>query len=118
MDVETGTVKLTIEAARTPRQVRPGSFVSIDIVRDSHDDAVLVPRDSVIRELKKAHVFVLAEETAEKRVVELGLEEAEWVQILTGVAPGEEIIVAGQGGLRDGTRVKKLSDDADGVQES
>ena len=62
----------------------------------------------MIRELRNAHVFVTDGETAHKRAVEIGLEEGETVEILSGVDPGEEVVVAGQGGLRDGSRIKVL----------
>lgn len=109
VDTETGTVKLTVEASSPPPSVRPGSFVTVDIVRETRDQVVLVPREAVIRELQKAHVFVATDEDeAAKRSVVLGLEEGKWVQALSGVEVGETVIVAGQGGLKDGSPIKLL----------
>ena len=56
------------------------------------------------------HVFVASDNVAEKRAVTLGLEEGEYVEALSGVAAGETVIVAGQGGLKDGSPVKVLAD--------
>ena len=70
--------------------------------------ALLLPRESVIRELRSAHVFVAEGDTAVKRAVQLGLEEDEMVEALSGVAEGDQVIVAGQGGLDDGQYVKVL----------
>ena len=106
VDVATGTVKITIEATQPPGQVRPGGFVGINIERQRHHQATLLPRDAVIRELQSAHVFVVAENTATERKVELGLEEGTQVQILSGLEPGEVVVIAGQGGLEDGALVK------------
>jgi membrane fusion protein (multidrug efflux system) len=109
VDTATGTVKVTVEAnGDTPSQVRPGSFVTINIVRETRADTLLVPRDAVIRELQKAHVFIAAGELAEKRAITLGLEEGDFVEALTGVEAGDQVIVAGQGGLKDGSPVKIL----------
>lgn len=110
VDPATGTVKVTVEAVRPPRVVRPGGFVIIDIVRDTHDDTMVLPRNAVVRELSQAHVFVVREDKAEKREVELGLEEDETLEIVAGLEAGERVVVAGQGGLRDGTRVEILAD--------
>ncbi len=112
VDVATGTVKVTIEAAAPPASVRPGSFVGIHIVRETHPEALLVPREAVLRELQKAHVFVAGTDAAERRVVTLGLEEGELVEALSGVEAGESVIVAGQGGLKDGSPIKILQPDA------
>ena len=108
VDTATGTVKVTVESRSTPRQVRPGAFVRIDIERESVADATLVPREAVIRELQRAFAFVAKDGVAEKRTLELGLEEGELVQALGGITPGEQIIVAGQGGLEDGAAIKLL----------
>ena len=108
VDTATGTVKVTIEAGNPPPTVRPGAFVSVDIVRERHEAAILLPRRSVIRELRAAHVFVTDGETAEKRAVSLGIEEGDVIEVVEGVVAGESVIVAGQGGLKPGAKVKIL----------
>jgi membrane fusion protein (multidrug efflux system) len=108
VDTATGTVKVTVEAVRPPAGVRPGAFVSIGIVREQHPTALLLPRESVIRELRAVHVFVTEDNAAVKKAVELGLEEGDMVEVLSGVAEGDKVVVAGQGGLDDGQRIKIL----------
>ncbi|MCP3963001.1 MAG: efflux RND transporter periplasmic adaptor subunit [bacterium] len=113
VDTATGTVKITVEARSVPAAVRPGAFVRIDIVRDSIADAVLMPREAVIRELQNAYVFVATDGHAEKRTVTLGLEEEDHIQAVSGVEEGEQVIVAGQGGLKDGSVVKLMGAEAE-----
>jgi membrane fusion protein (multidrug efflux system) len=108
VDTSTGTVKVTVEAVDEPRAVRPGSFVTINIVRETHSEALLIPREAVVRELQSAHVFVVEEEFARRRDIALGLEEGDVVEALNGLEQGERVITAGQGGLRDGAPVKIL----------
>lgn len=108
VDTATGTVKVTIEANDSPPVVRPGAFVTIDIVRQTRDAAVILPRQAVIRELKEAYVFIAKGEVAEKRRVALGLEEEDRIEAVSGVDPGEQVIVAGQGGLKNGTTIKVI----------
>ncbi len=109
VDTATGTVKVTVEAVQPPHDVRPGAFVTIDIVQETREKAVLLPRDAVIRELREAYVFVANGEVAEKRTVALGLEEGEIIEALSGVEPGDQVIIAGQGGLKDGSPIKILA---------
>jgi len=92
--------------------VRPGSFVTVNIVRETHPEALLLPREAVLRELQKAHVFVAEDDIAEKRSVKLGLEEGGLIEVISGVEAGDQVIVAGQGGLKDGSAVKILIADA------
>lgn len=111
VDPATGTVKVTVEAVNPlPAAVRPGGFVTIDIIRESRPDAVLLPRQAVLRELQSAHVFVARNGIAEKRPVQLGLEEGERIEVLAGVKPGERVIVAGQGSLKQGSPVEVLAE--------
>ena len=112
VDTATGTVKVTVEAVDPPKPVRPGSFVTIDIVRETRPGALLVAREAVLRELQSAHLFVIDGDAAKKRAIELGLEEGTVVEVLSGVEVGQQVIVAGQGGLKDGAKIKIL--DADG----
>ena len=91
-------MKVTVEALRPfPESVRPGGFVTIDIVRETRPAALLLPRQAVLRELQSAHVFVAKNGVAEKRNVTLGLEEGDRVEVRTGLAAGERVIVAGKG---------------------
>jgi membrane fusion protein (multidrug efflux system) len=112
VDTSTGTVKVTVETADAPKGVRPGSFVTVGIVRETRADILKLPKDAVIRELRSAHVFVVNEDNiAEKREVTLGLEEGAFVEAKAGVNSGDQVIVLGQGGLRDGSQIKILAPD-------
>jgi membrane fusion protein (multidrug efflux system) len=108
VDTATGTVKVTIEGINPPAAARPGAFVNIAITRETRSKAVVVPREAVVRELREAHVFVTDGKVARKRGVALGLEEGDLVETTAGLKPGERVIVAGQGGLKDGSPVKVL----------
>jgi membrane fusion protein (multidrug efflux system) len=106
VDPATGTVKLTVEAVTPPPEVRPGAFVTIDIVRETHERAVLLPREAVIRDQLDTYVFVARDGVAEKRRVALGFEEAGRIEAISGIKAGEQVVVAGQGSLKDGAAVK------------
>ena len=117
VDTATGTIKVTVEAIDPPANVRSGSFVTIDIVRETRSTAMLVPREAVLRELQSAYVFVFGEDgKAEKRELQLGLEEGLWVEAVNGLQVGDDVIVAGQGGLKEGAAVKLVTADSDAVE--
>jgi membrane fusion protein (multidrug efflux system) len=101
VDTASGTVKVTVEAVRPPAAVRPGAFVTVEVLRETRPDVVLVPRPAVIRELQETYVFVAEGKVARKRVVSVGLEEGDRLEIRAGLEAGEQVITAGQGGLKD-----------------
>ncbi len=106
VDTGSGTVKVTVEAVAPPPSVRPGAFVSVGIVRETHPRALLVPRPSVIRELQETFVYVADGKVARKRPVKLGLEEGDRYEVLEGLKSGELVVTAGQGGLKDNASIK------------
>src|SRR5688500_10628818 len=108
VDTATGTVKVTVEAVKPPDAVRPGAFVTVSIVRDTKQNAIRVPREAVVRELREAHVFIADNGTAKRRDITLGIEEGDYIEALSGLKPGEQVIVAGQGALKDGAAIKVL----------
>jgi membrane fusion protein, multidrug efflux system len=108
VDAATGTVKVTVEAVNPPDIVRPGGFVTVDIVRETRQAALTIPREAVLRELRTAHVFVAKNGKAERRDVTLGLEEGSRIEVTSGIAAGEKVVVAGQGSLKPGSAVKVI----------
>ncbi len=109
VDTSTGTVKVTVEAVNPPAVVRPGAFITVDVIRYTKPSALRVPREAVIRELRDAHVFVAEGNVARRREVTLGIEEGAFVEAVSGLKPGEQVIVAGQGALKDGSPIKVLA---------
>jgi membrane fusion protein (multidrug efflux system) len=108
VDPATGTVKVTVEAVAPPAELRPGAFVTLAIVRETHPKALLVPREAILWEMQDSYLFIVDGEVARRRPVSLGLEEEGNVEIVRGLTAGERVIVAGQGGLKDGASVKVL----------
>ncbi|MEM6989043.1 MAG: efflux RND transporter periplasmic adaptor subunit [Myxococcota bacterium] len=108
VDTASGTVKVTIEVRDPPESVRSGSFVTVSMLRDSVSAATWIPREAVIAHPRGAHVFVLSGEQVGRRPVELGVEDKGRLQIVSGVSPGEEVVLSGHGDLEDGAAVTVL----------
>lgn len=109
VDTASGTVKVTVEAISPPPSVRPGTFVSVGIVRETHPQVVLVPRTAVVRELQEAYVYVADGTVARKRTVEVGLEEGGKLEITRGLKAGEPVVTSGQGALKDQAPIRIAS---------
>jgi hypothetical protein len=54
--------------------------------------------------------FILRGEKVERRKVGLGYDGGSWLEILGGLASGDEVVVAGADGLADGTTVRVSRD--------
>jgi len=110
VDPGTGTIKVTVA---TPRQngLRPGMYVEVELVTAVHDDALLVPKRALVYDNDQAFVFRLKEERRVERLrITPLLEDAENVEPEGGLAPGDQLVVAGQSGLKDGGLVRLPGD--------
>ena len=54
-------------------------------------------------------MFVNDGETARRQDVELGYEDGDAVEVRSGLKPGDEVVVAGQGKLKDGDKTRVIS---------
>ncbi len=89
-------------------EILPGMFVRARLVKKKVEDALAVPFYSVITLSGKQYLFVEKNGTAEKREVELGVMEGWMVQILSGLKPGEKVIVEGHRDIEDGQKIKVI----------
>ena len=99
------TVDVTL-AFDTPTQLRPGTQVGIEIEAEQRSNVPLVPAVAVIRDDPAQPVVVVAAgSVAQRRPVAIGLVDAENIEILSGLKPGELIITQGHSTLREGTPI-------------
>ncbi len=105
VDPGTGTFKLTIELRDAERRIKPGMFGRISIVYDQHANVLQVPRSAIIERSGQASVFVVEDEVAYRREVELGFSDEGMVEISAGLSDGEQVITVGHVGLKDEARV-------------
>ncbi len=86
-------------------QVKSGMFARGKILAGVRRGAVVVPIDAVVRDGERAYLFVVADGAAVRRDVKLGI-EGEGVVEANGVRLGEDVVVSGQTGLTEGTKVR------------
>ncbi len=109
VDPATSTVRLTLLLEDGDDAVRAGGFVKVRITTDSHHDALSVPKLALVEEGGLRSVFVAEADTVRKVEVNAGLYDETFVEILDGVEDGAFVVVAGQGGLRTGSRIEVLN---------
>ena len=108
VDESTGTVKVTAELEQHRGVLKPGAFVRVAIETDTRRGAVLIPKRAVIEEEEQRFVFLVRDNEARKVSVRTGYESEGEVEILEGVQAGESVVVAGQGSLKEGSRVQSV----------
>jgi len=110
VDPQSGTFKVTIGVKNVKNQLKSGMFVNAHIVIDTHDDAVLIPKTALVYENEAMNVFVVRDSIAHKIVLKAGFQDHEKVECLEDIEAGDKVIVIGQAGLKDQTKVKIVSE--------
>jgi len=108
VDPETGTVKITCEVHHYPAGIRPGDFTEARLITDSREGAMLVPSIAIFEEQGKQILFTVENGVAVRKEVTLGYIESGSTEVLSGIAPGDTVVVKGQRNLRDGMKVEVL----------
>lgn len=86
-------------------ELLPGAFAEV-VVPVGVKSAPVIPQTAIRPSERGFLAFVVNGELAEERVVELGLRTADGqVEVKSGLAAGDELVVRGAEALRDGARV-------------
>lgn len=120
VDAATGTVEVTLEVDGDGL-LRPGMFATVYLEMDRRGEALVVPKAALALDSLGSTVYVVEEgeddgadgaaadvATAERRELEVGFRNEDFLEVLGGVEAGEKVVVVGQDGLADGTPVEVL----------
>ena len=121
VDVTTGTVKVTL-AVDGRSDLRPGSFTRVEIVTDTHGQALVVIRAALVAEGRRWYVFRVQQDGKHVERLEIvrGYEEGDKVEVLetveaeTPLSPGDRVVVVGASALTDGAAVQVAQPDEAG----
>ncbi len=101
-DRGTNTYKVTVEIDPSDATLRSGMTATVQIVTQSKPNAILVPRRAVQTENGESYVLIAKDgppdpqtrrPASDRRVVALGLSNAEYIEVLSGVQAGEKVLV-------------------------
>ncbi len=107
LDPLTRTLDAEVQLPNPDGSLRPGMFGRGAIVVATHPRAPFVPASAVTLSSGEAYVFVLLSgNKVERRRIEVGVDEGTWLEVTSGLAPGEEIVIAGVDLLSSGSPVR------------
>ena len=90
-------------------KIKPGMFARARISTGAHQNILAVPRDAVLSASDEYGVFVVEDGVARKRPVDLGAEWRDLVEVVSGIAEGDEVVSAGQHVVQEGSKVSVVA---------
>ena len=88
------------------KNLRPGLLLNIDIVLDEIKDTMLIPEESVLTSKDYSYVFIIDEDVAKLKKVNLGITSNGMIQILSGLKSNDKVVTLGHEKLKDGSKIK------------
>jgi len=102
------TAEVWVMASNPGELFKPGLSVQVSIEAETVRDSVVIPTGTILP-LQDGTVTVLvvgADSRVHERGIAVGIREADKVQVLKGLEPGEEVVIVGGLGLQDSAKVR------------
>jgi multidrug efflux system membrane fusion protein len=106
IDPTTGTIKLRAQFPNESRTLYPNQFVNVRLLLDTHTDVTTISTAGIQRGVPGTFVYLInADNTVTVRPVQLGVTDGDRVEIRSGLAPSDRIVIDGADKLREGAKI-------------
>lgn len=115
VDPMTRTIRVRASLTDEEDKLRPGMFLRIEVVLPEKADVVAVPQTAIVHASYGDSVFVGEEKpgpdgkprkVAQQQFVKLGTTRGDFISVVDGLKPSQEVVVAGAFKLRNGIPLK------------
>jgi RND family efflux transporter MFP subunit len=86
--------------------LRPGMFVKIETIVAQKDSVIVIPKEIILSKRKGKTVFIVEKGAAQERIINSGLENADFAEIREGLKVGERLVTKGFETLHNRSKVK------------
>lgn len=106
VDANTRTLRVrALVNAKHPELV-PGVFAKVNLQLGKNDEALLVPSQAIIPTARNKQVILFKGDSALYTVVETGIRDSAFVQVLNGVKIGDTVVTSGLMAVRPNSKIK------------
>ena len=101
VDPEDKTCNVIVDMQNVDQAIKPGMHAEVEIAAEIYTDRLLVPQDAILTRNQRKLVFVVEEDRAKWKYIEIGLENEEYAEVLPtddpggGIKPGDQVLVDG-----------------------
>jgi membrane fusion protein (multidrug efflux system) len=114
VDANGRSLELRARLANTGGKLKPGMFVRVRAVVGERPNAILVPEEAIVPAGEEFYVFKVVDGVARRIKVALGVRRDAKVEIVEGLAPGDQVVTLGMRLFRDGQPVRVVQPGAAG----
>jgi len=111
VDTTTGMVKLRARFDNADEALFPNMFVNVRLLADMLPQVVAAPAAAIQHGAPGDYAYIVTPEgKASVRVVKLGQVDGDFVQVLSGLNPGDRVVIDGADRLREGADVRVVAE--------
>lgn len=109
IDPDTRSLKLRAICSNPGGVLRSGAFARVELTLNNRSNAIMVPTQALVPDMKGQKLFLCHNGKSEPRVVKTGLRTADKIEITEGVQPGDSIIVMGVMQVKPGQKINVIN---------
>ncbi len=106
-DTKAQTVKIRLSLDNRTGIYKPGMRVILSFAGKIHKNSTLIPKPALLEEEGICSVFTVENSRAVKKVIKTGIRYNDKVEVLSGIEPGEKVVVDKAYSLTDGMEVSE-----------
>lgn len=103
-ETRTFPVEIAIQNSKD-HPLKSGMVARVRLAVGVIQDVPIIPRDAILERAGEYIAYVINDGKAERRILDLGAQSGDRVEIRRGITVGEHVVVIGQENLSDGTSV-------------
>ena len=108
IDRSTGTAKVTVLVNDNTGLLKPGMFARVSIIHSVNQNTLIIPRQAIMSEDGRVSAYVIQDSIAVRKRITTGFSNGNYIEVLDGVAEGEQVVTVGQASLRDTSRIEVI----------
>ncbi|HKK79356.1 MAG TPA: efflux RND transporter periplasmic adaptor subunit [Phaeodactylibacter sp.] len=105
IDPDTRTLRFKATAPNPGGGILPGAFADVQVELEEFAGTILVPTQAIIPELNNKKVFRYRNGKAEPAIVETGIRQERYIQVVEGLSAGDTVIITGLLQIKPGDSV-------------
>jgi membrane fusion protein, multidrug efflux system len=106
VDQATRTLKIRALVKGKNVELVPGVFAKVNLQMGQDDEALMIPSQAIIPQARNKQVIVFRKDSALFSIVETGIRDSAYVQVLSGLKKGDTVITTGLMAVRPSAKIK------------
>ncbi|HEY3823685.1 MAG TPA: efflux RND transporter periplasmic adaptor subunit [Bryobacteraceae bacterium] len=116
IDQTTGTLKVRAVFDNTNRALFPNQFVNARLLQQEKTGVTLLPSAAIQRNTNDTYVYLIKpDNTVTIRSIKVGTTEGDQTEIVSGLSPGDNVVMTGVDKLQEGSKVTPTADGSSGT---